>query len=527
MRLVTDENTYIKLKDEYGRVRNEAIIVCSKIGWGKTLFLEGLAQKFNDFGFTVLILGDPKQENEWCFQQFNPRESYHLEGLKKVGREPKGRPIIMHHPFSFDIPTHSLPKINFFTLNIKQLARSEWGLLAETESDTETIRILLDCVKNLSDDAGIYELTHAVQRAVRGKREGKVRKPDPKNFFLEAQRGSIKAVSEISMYLSPYKHDYFLASANCNLNINWKEILNDNKNYHCFSSCFISDEKTRDFLVLALLDGVLKNKGLAKKPLCIILPEIRKICPQRAEGHKRFLATGVKEAMSLMRASGKGMSILMDSQSYIDIDENIRNTASATFLGETGGLMDIERISKSLQYKRDVREQLAHMDYPNSFLKVGREDMGGFSFLFPSGMHCEETYNYFQICKEEKPEEQQKYTELIKLMREKYDFEVKKFKERAERLEKLERERKEKEKREKEKTQSKKEDVGKEKKHKKQSEEKEKKIKLVCKAIIENPELVTREIGETYGISHTTVAKILRENLDRIKEEMEKSEDEK
>jgi len=228
-----------------------------------------------------------------------------------------------------------------------------------------------------------------------------------------------------------------------------------------------------------------------------------------------------------MRASGAGMSILMDSQVYSDIDENIRNTASATFLGEQGGLMDIEKISKALQYKRTTREQLAHMEYPNSFLKVGQEDMGGWNPLFPSGMHCEESYNYFQICKEEKPEEQQKYIELIKVMREKYDSEVKKFKERAERLEKLEKAREEKEEREQEKTQSKKEDIEKNKNLKKQSEEKEKLIKLICKAKIKNPKLTSRKLAENYGISHTSVAVILKENLDRIKEEMDENEEEK
>lgn len=140
-------------------------------------------------------------------------------------------------------------------------------------------------------------------------------------------------------------------------------------------------------------------------------------------------------------------------------------------------------------------------------------------------MHCEESYSYFTICKEELPEEQQKYTELIKTMRERYDSELKKFKEKAERLEKEEKERKEKEEKERKKSETKKESVEKDKRDKKQSGEKEKKIMLVCKAKIEDPKLTSRKLAGIYGLSHTSVADILKENLDRVKEEIEKGEE--
>ncbi|GAG02597.1 unnamed protein product, partial [marine sediment metagenome] len=93
-----DEGKYIRLRDKTGKVSNEMILIVAKPGAGKTILAESFAQRYFEEKRTIIIIADPKLENEWCFQQFKPEDPIHLDNLKKVGREPKGMPVIHYEP---------------------------------------------------------------------------------------------------------------------------------------------------------------------------------------------------------------------------------------------------------------------------------------------------------------------------------------------------------------------------------------------------------------------------------------------
>ncbi|GAG04276.1 unnamed protein product, partial [marine sediment metagenome] len=264
--------------------------------------------------------------------------------------EPKGMPVIHYEPFSFNTPRYNLPKIKFFTFPLTEFERNDFGFLFETESDKEIIRLVLNNIQELNKDEGLYDLVNKIDKAISGRRVGGKRKANPKAFFTKTSEGTtIKSLTEIISYLIPFNKDYFLAGEDCPLNINWKEILNDNQHYHSFNTSFIKDEKMRDFVILVLLNSILRNRKLSNKPICVIIPEIRKICPQKAESHKKFLAIAVKEAMTIGRSKGEGgMSFIIDSQVYNDINKKVRDTVSKTFFGELGGLSDIDVVAKAL-----------------------------------------------------------------------------------------------------------------------------------------------------------------------------------
>ena len=97
MELKSEENTYLYLKNEYGKILNEMIFVIAKTGWGKGLSTEGIAEEFHDAGYTVIVIADPKQEVEFGYAQFLPEERYHLNHLRLIGKMPQTKQVKIYH----------------------------------------------------------------------------------------------------------------------------------------------------------------------------------------------------------------------------------------------------------------------------------------------------------------------------------------------------------------------------------------------------------------------------------------------
>ncbi len=467
MRIITEQNTYLSLKDEYGKIRNEQIFIVAESGWGKSLFAESIAEQYHKAGYIVIVLADPKNEVEYGFAQFKPQAPYHVKTLKKEGKVAERQKIKLYHPFTFRIPKKNIPNYNFYTFNIKTLGQKEWSLLAETPSETETIRVLKKACSDIKKDIGIYGFLHYMQDRIKGKKENKTLKADSKNFYLSVTSGTAKSIQDIANYIQPFKKDYFLAKASGKLNLNWKEILRDNKHYHVFVSNYMprSEDKLKSFIIMTLFNQILENKEYATRPILIVIPEVRYLTPFKPKGYKVFLSEAIKENLSVMRSMGKGMSSLLDTQVFSGVDEEVINSATTTFYGEIGGARDLDKICKSMNYKRSIRELLAKMDAPNSYIIQGMEDIGSNRAWFPSHMHCEPNYNFTETCMKLDPGQMKNYSELIQEMKSDLKEEENKIKAKVKKKEK--REKKRKEELEKLKEEAKKEKEGSKKKEKK------------------------------------------------------------
>ena len=522
----TEINTYLSVIDEYGRIITNQILVVAKAGHGKTLATEQIAEKLHRLGCLVLVIADPKDEMEFCYQMFKPEEKYHLNLCRKFGVTPSGKKVKIYHPFTFNLPSTPLPEMNLFTFSLKDLGRKEWGLLAETNWDTETMTLLLKASAEISKEDGLYGIMHYIQNAVKGKKSGKEKKADPKNFYLDASSGTLKEVTKISGYLQPFKKDYFLSKDNCPLKIDWKKILTDQEHYHVFVSKWVKDEKLKDFIVLALLNGIIENKDLLKHPIVVVIPEIRKQTPFRADGHKKFLAENIKDCLSLMRSSGRGMNSLLDTQVWSGVDEDVRNSATLTFFGELGGGKDIENVIKAYPFfKGDFKNKIEKMDYPRSYVVSGVrnmsvKDIDEITFIPPSSMHGEEHYNFIEMYKKHFPEKMRSYHEIISMMKKMYAEEEAKFREKVKRKEKEEKERRERERKAKEEAKKEREKGnGKpEKKKEREIKDKQKIMKICYEMKQENPDMSFRQIGKKLELNHKTVSKYVSEYA-KIKEQ--------
>lgn len=400
MRVEQNINTYLTIKNEDGSVSNSFNFLYAKSGFGKTMNMESLIEEYHRAGYVILILSDVKDEFEFGFAMFEPEKPYHRFSLHRIGKPIQRKKVKLYHPFTFDIPTKNLlPKINFYGFSLKELHRAEWSMLAETAFESDTIRLLLNSCSNIGKNEGLFSFMHFVQDSVVGKKESRIFKPDPNNFYLSTTSATAKSLQDISSYLLPFKRHAFLVEDNSELKLDWKEILEDNESYHFFISYWIDDEKIKNFCILGLLEALVRNKKFCKHPVLIVIPEIRKIVPFKPEGYSKYLAERIKDRLSIVRNIGRGMSGVFDSQVWNDVDEDVRNSATDTFYGELGGAGDIEKLSKAMNYKREIRDVLKKMPNKGTYFVQGKEDMETFTMWLPGHMHKEEDYNFFDMYK--------------------------------------------------------------------------------------------------------------------------------
>jgi len=533
MDIRSDINTYLFAKNEDGTVEQQMTFLFSRSGYGKTLSTDGIIEEYKKLGFVILILSDVKDEFESAFAMFKPKKPYHLLHLRKIGKQISTQEVKIYHPFTFNIPTNVLlPEIKFYGFSIKEdLKRSEWSMLAESAGESDTIRLLINACENLGPSDSLHTFLHNMQEMIVGKKEKKKFKPDPKNFYLRTTSATGKSLQDVSSYLQPFRKNYFLLADNSPFNLDWKSILNDTSCYHFFTSYWIGDEKLKDFCIAALFNSILRNKKYAKKPLLIVIPEIRKLVPFKPEGYKKFLAEGMKANLSVMRNMGRGMSGLFDSQIWSDVDEDVRNSATITFFGEMGGAGDIEKISKAMNYKREIRDKLKKMEYRNSYFVQGREDLDTFVLWFPSHSHKEPEYNFFEEYKQFYPERMMQYNHLVDTFKKNFTDEENKIKEKIKRMIYEEKAQQEAMKLEREQKLEKPKDemIDKLKEEKKliESKSKEDKKRLLYENKLSEPHLSFRDLGEKYGVSNHTAKSWYDEykKIDEAKKETESKVD--
>lgn len=407
---------YLTFYNIYGKVLPFQMMVFATSGHGKGLSTESIIEEWKEAtGGVVLCISDPKAEAEFSFVQYEPIEKYHTISLMRDGKPKAKYSAKLYHPFTFNIPRGFLPEINFYTIPIKSLTREEMGILAETSFDSEAIRLMGRVTENLFRGDGIFNFLYEVEQLVQGSKDKKKEKRDPKNFYLKVGGGTAKSITEISGLLSPFKREYFLRPETCENRINWQEILTDSENYHVFLSMWIKDEKIKQFCILNLLKQIIANRHFAKKPLLIVLPELRVICPRNPQGYKFYLSQAITDAMSTMRSQGRGISSLGDSQNWSDTDDKIKGSATVTFFGKLS-TKDQEVVTKASGYKREQREQLQKMPR-NSYYLFGQEDLEPFRTFLPGHMHKEPHYNWIEMYKKYYGNRMKRYDELKVKMR--------------------------------------------------------------------------------------------------------------
>lgn len=416
MEIIDSLKTEFSVRNKDKSVNSEFVFVFARPRYGKSLAVESLIELYHKAGYTILCLSDVKDEWELGYAMFEPKKAYHLNRLKKEGTKPSKKDVILYHPFTFGIEEGMLPDINFYGFSLKELKRSELSMISESAWESDTTRLLLNASNNIPKNMGLNGFLHYIEDNIIGKKDGKEIKRDPKFFNLRVTGGTAKSLQDIASYFLPFRKHYFLVQDNSDLKLNWEKILNDNKHYHVFGSCYIDDPKLKEFAILSLLNSIIRNRKKGNHPVLIYIPEIRYLVPYRPEGYKKFLAYAMKSTISIMGNMGKGgIAGIFDSQSLTDTDEDVRKSATKTFLGEMAD-KDIEHISKSLRWSKEQIRPLIQSDAERtsqpSFLFMGDIERGSWTPRFPSHCHAEEDYSFDEMYKYNYREKMKSYADL-------------------------------------------------------------------------------------------------------------------
>lgn len=516
--------TYVSWKDQFNRIPNIQVQIYGKSGSQKGMFSEGLCEVWQYLTKGIVIwLVDPKKEVEGSYASYQPEEFYQLNRLKMDGMVPRTHETKLYHPFTFNIPDKKyLPDINFYTIPIKALGDSEFGILAETDFESETVKLMERARDNLLNDGGIYTFLHDIERLTEGSKSKKHPIREPENFYLKSGVGTAKSVAEASNCLRPFFYnDYFLSKENSKYNLNWKEILNDNSCYHVFFTKWLDplSEKVHGFVALSLLNQIIRNLDYSEKPVLLVIPEVLFLCPEYVMGWPYFLGKAFEKAFITMRGKGRGVSSIVDSQSWDKTSKKITGSGVITFFGKLNP-GDLERICKARNYNKQVREMIVNLKV-NEFLFVDNEDQGIFRAFLPRHMHKEEKYNWIEMYKRKFRSKLKRYNELRDTMSKEYKSEENNIIDKIKLDEKKQKDEKEKEEKEQidKSTQGKKltEEIKKTKTKKQELDNTKKKLIL---DYLENPNVLDnekseRKVAKKFEISRPTVHKIFIEHRSR------------
>lgn len=504
----------ISLIDEFGKVDNEILLIIQKAGFGKSLASESIIEELHNFGYVTISLTDVKDEFESCYAMFRPTEKYHLDALKKCGKMPLQKKVRIYHPFTFNIPKTLIPKINFFTIPISSLDREIVSFIAESEKETDSVRLVMDSISDLTKNNNIYDLIHNISKTSKSQKKnyfGKqiaVSKKD--SFYLDVgQKGTSTNISEVVSWFKPFVRDYFLAPQNFRINLDVKGIIDDKESYHCLSTKWIKDEKMKYFTIICFINEIFRYKDQIKYPICFLIEEVAKLAPFRAEGCKAFLASCFRGKLLLMRSQGKGFFAVMTSQVWSDLDEKLREKSTQTLIGNIQGIMDIDRISKVFKLRKDDVDTLNSLKR-NQYILQGDKNFQPFDIFLPSHCHAEAKYSFIEMYSRN-GYTMKKYDALVSEVRQHLDSIEKKYKEKVEKDKKNKiAEAKEDYERSIAKDRAVRELEELKQKVKNKTEISREEIIRKCKQMKkEYPELSIREIADRIGISKSSVSKYL------------------
>jgi len=400
-------------------VSNDQVLIISKSGHGKSLAAEMIIEAMHELGYLIIVVTEkPGAPLEIGFANFKPTYQYHLDLLKDQQKTPKEVPIKIYHPMTFNIPTmKDMPPIELFTIPIKSINMQEITVLLEVEEKNRAAIILNNAISKLGPEDNVYDLLWRAERSISsaGKRiEGGITLPHfDEDFHVKgSEAGSKTNIDEILSSFRPFLKDYCLSNDKGPFNLNWKELLSDQKHYHIFTNCFLEQRKTKYFIVNWLLNQIDRYKEQKKHPILIYVPEAKVFLPVRSKDvYVQKTANNFEEKLSTMRSSG--ISSIAESQGFFDLAEGYRGSVTELFFGALN-TEDMERISKVYRIPIHVRERLNKLPR-NHYYRI--ESWREWPMIFPSHAHKEEGQNFFTEYRKNHPEQMRNYKELIKTLK--------------------------------------------------------------------------------------------------------------
>lgn len=104
----------------------------------------------------------------------------------------------------------------------------------------------------------------------------------------------------------------------------------------------------------------------------------------------------------------------MGSQSWGDINEQVRDKATKTLFGHMESVQDVERVGKALKWSPNFVRFVSNLPKGEFVLKGQEAEGRSYKILMPSHMHKEVKYKFIEMYRKYYPEKMKRYAELVK-----------------------------------------------------------------------------------------------------------------
>lgn len=431
----------VNLIDKDGNLFSSHILIVGTVGQGKTALSERILQDLWKKGYIVIILTHkPHKMFESCFCLFDPFRKYHLDILKKQGSTPQKMSMKIYAPFTFNLKEYNklnnLPNIKFFTIPLTSLGEDEISLIFENNSKSDEVKLAKRVIDGMKGNEGLFDFMYKCHKELERipsdilKRIKVPRVGKRDDFFLDIPTsGSKNTISSIMSYMHPFQKDYFIANEDPEMNLDFKEILSNQKDWHYLCTGFFSYSKNKYVSVIWFLNNILKNIQYSKHPIVFYIPEGKIFLPQNSD--ERYIIKSTEILMKMLsgiRNIGKGCSSITDTQNLYGVMEDYRECMSVEFYSKLSN-DDIESLSKTQGLKSDTKRALTSMR-KGQFIVKGDEDNRIFTCLMPSFAHADEGVDFDKLYEKYYPDQITNYSPLIKEMDKKFIEEQKNARER-------------------------------------------------------------------------------------------------
>lgn len=413
-------NTVYEVEDQ------QILLISGNTGSGKSICTETLAEEYYHKGYTVIYITDVKDNFEPAFAMFKPDSNWHLNLLRKYGKEPCAMPVKLYHPFTFSIPNKKLPEFNFFTFPIRTLDRHDIAMLLETHDDTQSVKLMLNVISNLPKDYDFYELLFELRKNMKDEDMKEEVNTDAMFGFDVGSRSTRTNVAEIFETFKAFEDNYFLSNSSNKHNLDVKAILNDQKHYHILSTkwigrwengLFIKDEKLKYFVIQKFIRSLIDNIDLAQHPICFVIEEIKKLTPtaSKSQSYQKFVAEALSKELILIRNKGRyGCVGIMNTQNMFDVNASVRASPNLQFLMRTSDMNDLNQFQKNYGMKTGLTKKIMNLAPSEVIINKPLFWYVEMKVVPPAHGHKEPRSNFIQSYKSAFPDKMHDYEELKK-----------------------------------------------------------------------------------------------------------------
>ncbi len=413
-----------KVNNKSKQIDNQMLLFTGTTGSGKTVAANSTALELKNHGYTVIYVTEKKGKSldngffTFPIEQENHKSLLQKMEITEMTKEEQHGLVKIYHPFTFNVPKKtSLPPINFFTFPLKTLSEQGMNAILAGTDDNTTTQLCQRMISKLTNTQNLWDFLWETTSKMHEDRQ--TFNYDPESMFVPVKiSGDATTVSTIRDRFSIFRNHYNLQPINHSKNLNFLDLINDNKHIHLFSLQWIPEERSRYFYYIEILQKIVDalDSGKAKKPVCIVLEEIKVLLPKKIPTtYQAELSKILVNMLSTVRVKGRGVFVIATTQNYYGTDESFRSSASETLLFKLSP-DDTQRLIKYQNFKQ------VDIDRLNS-LTTGQyywwrelvSDVGRKMYVFPPphAIAEENQDDFYQRYKKYYPEEMQNYSHLI------------------------------------------------------------------------------------------------------------------